>query len=328
MSFPLATVQCGRAQVHVILAQTFGMDAGAVMGIVPRPLWEGVAGLPDAANRLPIGAVIVLVELAGRVILVDAHCGWKLDPKFAAIHAWNPLAPDWAHLLNPVGLGPESITDVLLSHLHFDHCGGATTGDPNHPLAFPTARHHVHRAQWEWARQPSARDRASYLAANLDPLAASDLLCLHDSDASVVKALTEGMNASDASSLDIRTTHGHTPGLLNLILKGEVTGSGCAPARGIRTAIDLLPTRAHLKPVWVFAFDHYPLVTVAEKEAALVESAREQWLVIGTHEGGRWPQEPWCAGFTLRRGRKGVELDESWFPRDVARLAEVADHSP
>jgi glyoxylase-like metal-dependent hydrolase (beta-lactamase superfamily II) len=309
---PAVSAQCGPFRVHVLLAQTFAMDAGALMGIVPRPLWEPLAGAPDAANRLHLGAAVLVIEAAHRRILVDAHLGWKLSPKFAAIHDWQSLAADWHTILKLIGLTPESITDVFLSHLHFDHCGGATTGNPEQPLAFPQARIHIQQAQWDWARNPSSRDRASYLPANLDPLAASDQLRLHPDGPSAAASLAEGLPTAMAQAIEVRTTHGHTPGLQNLLLRGEVTGPSVPAARGILTGIDLIPDRLHIKPVWVYAFDHYPLVTVQERESILREVQDGDLLVIGTHEGGQWPLRPWCAGFKILQGPQGPEPGECW----------------
>ncbi len=311
-AFPVVSADCGPFRVHALVMQTFGMDAGALHGIIPRPLWEPVAGPPDGANRFPLGAVVVIVEAGHRRILLDGGLGWKLEPKFASIHNAVSLAPDWETLLAPIGLTPAGITDVFLTHLHFDHCGGFTTGDPEAPLAFPDAIHHVQKSQWGWAHQPTVRDRASYLPANLQPLGQTDRLVIHQDAAAATAALRQGLPDAVARELEVRVSDGHTPGHQMLLLRGALRGEGVPEAQGLLTGVDLIPARQFLKPAWVYAFDHFPLTTVAEKEVMLREAVEGHWLVLYGHEGGRWPAGDWCVGQTVKDGPKGIEAQATW----------------
>lgn len=250
-------------QIDLVHAGMLGLDGGAMFGIVPRPLWERHIP-PDDANRIPLAMRCLLLRGHGRTILVDTGLGDKTDAKFDRIYA-----VDRTHTLlgslSALGVSPAEVTDVLLTHLHFDHGGGATRRTENGELAltFPEATHYVQRVHWEWAHS-SPREGASFLAENLGPLEASGRLHLLEGD------------ASPFSNLELVIVNGHTRGQqLPLVSDGENT---------LLYAGDLLPTAAHVPLLWIMAYDVEPLETVKEKEVVLARAAEEMWYVVFEHD--------------------------------------------
>ena len=250
-------------QIDLVHAGTLGLDGGAMFGIVPQPLWERHIQ-PDEANRIPLAMRCLLLRGHGRTILVDTGLGDKTDAKFDRIYA-----VDRTHTLlgslQALGVDPEDVTDVLLTHLHFDHGGGATKRQPDGSLAltFPNATHYVQQSHWVWSRT-SPREGASFLAENLDPLAASGKL--------------HPLNGAQSPfpNIELMIVNGHTRGQqLPLLSDGETT---------LFYAGDLLPTAAHVPLLWIMAYDVEPLETVREKESILARAAEGGWHVVFEHD--------------------------------------------
>ena len=250
-------------QIDAVEAGRFALDGGAMFGIVPRALWSRHIE-PDDANRIPMTARCLVLRGHGRTALVDAGMGDKHDAKFASIYGAGPftLLDEMAAL----GVAPEAITDVFLTHLHFDHVGGAVRRGASGELAltFPNAAHHVQRRHWEWAHE-SPREGASFLAENLRPLAESDRLNL----------LADG-DPSPLPETEVVVVDGHTRGQ-QLLRVGEGEGA-------LLFAGDLLPTAAHVPLLWIMAYDVAPLETLAEKEPILQRAAAERWTVVFEHD--------------------------------------------
>ena len=263
----------GGYTLHLIDAGRLGLDGGAMFGIVPKPLWE--KKIPaDAHNRIPLQMRCLLLEGHGRLILVDCGLGDKADAKFRKIYAVDPGAATLAGSLGRAGFGLADVTDLVLTHLHFDHCGGATVrrGD-RLEVAFPNAEVHVQKAHWEWAKE-SPREQASFLAENLDPLAASGQLRLIEP-----YAIGGGSAHGDPMlfpNVETVIVNGHTHGQQLLKITGD---EGTLLFAG-----DLLPTAAHVPLLWNMGYDVEPLQTVAEKEALLPQAAAENWLVLFEHD--------------------------------------------
>ncbi|MEM1054123.1 MAG: MBL fold metallo-hydrolase [Bacteroidota bacterium] len=249
--------------IDTVDAGRFALDGGAMFGIVPRALWARHIE-PDDQNRIPMTARCLLLRGHGRVVLVDTGMGDKHDAKFARIYGAGPftLLDELARL----GVASEDVTDVFLTHLHFDHVGGAVSRDANGGLAltFPHAQHHVQAEHWRWA-QASPREGASFLSENLDPLEASGKLNLLEAGA-----------PSPLPHTEIVTVDGHTRGQhLLLVREGD---------RVLFFAGDLLPTAAHVPLLWIMAYDIAPLDTLAEKERLLARAAEEGWTVVFEHD--------------------------------------------
>ena len=254
----------GDYQIDLVEAGRLGLDGGAMFGIVPKPLWERHVAA-DERNRISLAMRCLLLRGHGRVVLVDTGMGHKADAAFREIyavdHGHSALVPGLAAL----GVQPGDVTDVLLTHLHFDHGGGATERDADGALrlVFPHAAHHVQRRHWEWAHA-SPRESASFLPENLDPLAASGRLVLHDGPGEIVP------------DVEVVLVDGHTRAQQLPLIHGP-EGTLFYPA-------DLVPTAAHVPLLWGMAYDIEPLVTIAEKERLLGRAAAEGWLLVFEHD--------------------------------------------
>ena len=254
----------GPYTLHEIHAGRLRLDGGAMFGIIPKPLWE--RRIPaDARNRIPLAMRCLLLEGDGRLVLIDNGIGDKYDAKFADIYAVDTESSELHRSLGAAGFGADDITDVVLTHLHFDHCGGSTVRDAGGRLrvAFPNATFHVQRDHWAWAHA-SPREGASFLAENLDPLEASGRLRLVDGPGEVLP----GVEAT--------LVHGHTRAQQILTIRDE--------AETLVFVADLLPTAAHVPPLWVMAYDVAPLDTIAEKTPFLEQAAAEGWTVYFEHD--------------------------------------------
>ena len=265
----------GRYSLHAVPSGEFGLDGGAMFGVVPRPLWERT-NPPAELGRIPLGLRLLLIRGPDRTWLVDTGIGDKFDPKSNRIYKVDAWLPDEA--LRRAGFDPESITDVLLTHLHFDHGGGATRADGT-PV-FQNARYHVQRRQWDWARDPSVKDRASFRPPDFVPLKDQDRLVLLDGRTEV------------ADGIEVIPVDGHTPAMqLVKVSDGSQTVLFCA---------DLVPTRTHVRTPYVMAYDNEPLKTVAEKTEWLGRAADEDWILFLEHD----PNGATCR---VRRGAKDFE---------------------
>ena len=257
-------MQIGPYTLHEIHAGRLGLDGGAMFGIVPKPLWE--RRIPaDGRNRIPLAMRCLLLEGDGRLVLVDNGVGDKYDAKFADIYAVDREARELHRSLRDAGFSAEDVTDVVLTHLHFDHCGGSTVrgGDGRLRTAFPNATYHVQRAHWEWAHA-SPREQASFFAENMEPLEQSGQLRLLDGPGPLF------------------------PGVETLVVNGHTRGQQLVTVsdddRTLLFAADLLPTAAHVPLLWVMAYDVAPLETLEEKERLLSLAAEEGWTVLFEHD--------------------------------------------
>jgi glyoxylase-like metal-dependent hydrolase (beta-lactamase superfamily II) len=245
----------GSYNLYSIEAGRLALDGGAMFGIVPKTLWE--RRIPaDSQNRIPLAMRCLLLEGDGRLILIDNGLGDKYDERFASIYAVDDDSSNLGRSLRAAGFGFEDITDVVLTHLHFDHCGGSTRREGEKLIpAFPGATFHVQRKHWEWAQVPNVREKGSFFRENMAPLEASGQLNLIDG----AVALFDG--------IEVRPVFGHTEAQQIVIVRGE--------QGGLAYVADLLPTHAHLSPAWNMAYDLRPLETIREKADLLDEFGRD-----------------------------------------------------
>ncbi len=256
--------QIGPYTLHTIETGRFGLDGGAMFGIVPKPLWE--RKIPaDAKNRIPLNMRCLLIEGNGRLMLIDNGLGDKYDDKFADIFAIDESYASLQRSLNKLGYDASDITDLIITHLHFDHCGGSTRRDGEHlALVFPQARHFVQEKHWQWAQTPNVRERNSFLKENLEPIGRSGQLKLvHDGD-------------EIAPGISVFTVQGHTEAMQLVKIEG--------PDTTLVYAADLLPTHAHIPMAWNMAYDVRPLETIREKEAFLNQAVKKGWHLFFEHD--------------------------------------------
>ena len=269
-------MQIGDYRIEIIPDTEFRLDGGAMFGVVPRVLWEKICP-PDEFNRISLNMNCLFVETATEKILVETGIGEKWTEKQTRNYGIFRRAPFAETLFEKTGCRPKDITIVVNTHLHFDHAGGNTIGgqlkpnsDHRPPTAdhcsaqFPNARYFVSKSEFEHARNPTERDRASYLAENWEPLARSGQLELKPDEYEVVEGLT------------MRTIRGHSDAMQTVCLqRGGATLYGFA---------DLIPTRAHLPPAWIMGYDLYPLETLAAKKTLISQAVRENWLCLFYHD--------------------------------------------
>lgn len=254
----------GEYTLHTIETGRFGLDGGAMFGIVPKPLWE--RKIPaDAKNRIPLNMRCLLIEGDGRLMLIDNGLGDKYDEKFSDIFAVDHEYAELNRSLNALGYSVDDVTDVIITHLHFDHCGGSTKRNGDHlDIVFKNARHLVQKSHWDWAQHPNVRERNSFLKENLMPLESSGLLEFLDG------------NAEIAPGISVFTANGHTEAMQLVKISDQDTTL-------VYTA-DLLPTHAHIPSAWNMAYDLFPMTTIKEKEAFLKEACDNNWHLFFEHD--------------------------------------------
>jgi glyoxylase-like metal-dependent hydrolase (beta-lactamase superfamily II) len=252
-------------ELYSIETGFFKLDGGAMFGVVPKTLWSRHIQ-PDVNNLCTWAMRCLLVSTGQRLILIDTGIGNKQSERFYGYYDLHGEA-NLTGSLAQVGVGPGEVTDVVLTHLHFDHCGGAVTRRPDGngwAPTFPNATYWISRDQYAWAHpHPNAREKASFLTENFIPLF----------EQGCVQLVERGENAA---GLDVLMVDGHTDGMMLPLL--EVNG------QKILYCADLLPSVAHLPVAWVMGYDTRPLRTLEEKSAILSRAASENWLLFFEHD--------------------------------------------
>lgn len=242
----------------------FKVDGGAMFGVVPKVMWNKVYPA-DENNLIPLALKSLVVESNGRVILVDNGIGDKQDEKFMQyVYAFGGEG-----LLNGLaarGYKPEDITDVVLTHLHYDHCGGGVYRDSkgNFKLTFPNAKYHISSAQWNNAINPNAREADSYLPENIFPMQDLGALNLVEQECDLIP------------NFSLRIFNGHTQGQMIPIIKYR--------GRTLAFVADLFPFRSHLSLPWIMSYDIEPMVTLKEKESFLNEALLGDYYFVYQHD--------------------------------------------
>ena len=260
----MPSLTIGDWNVRTLESGVLWLDGGAMFGSVPKPLWS--RGYPaDERNRIRLSMRCLLLEGPGRRVLVDVGAGHKLAQKLVDIYRIENHEHTLEGSLAAAGLAPADVTDVILTHLHFDHAGGATRmdGDRLAPT-FPAARYYVQRRNLENARQPNPRERASYMAENFEPLVAAGVL-----------TAWEGAQ-SPWPGVEILTAEGHTRGQ-QLV---RVSGGGNV----LYFVADVVPTAAHVRVPYVMGYDVAAIETMAEKAALLGRAADEGGWICVEHD--------------------------------------------
>jgi glyoxylase-like metal-dependent hydrolase (beta-lactamase superfamily II) len=260
-------IELGSIRVHLLNDGFFAMDGGTMFSVVPKALWSRRVPA-DAENRIPMSLHCPLAVDGRSVILIDTGLGDRLSEREQALYKVERHGGLTARL-HEIGLEPEDVTDVVLTHLHFDHAGGvvARTGAGGLRPAFPRARHFVQRVELESARRPTdERSAAAYrhVLECLEPLEQAGLLEVLDGSTTL------------APRLRVVVTGGHTPSHQCPILSDA--------GQSFLHLGDIAPTRAHMKPAWNQSFDVQPLETMAVKKCLLEHAAKEGWWVSFDHD--------------------------------------------
>lgn len=269
----------------------FKLDGGAMHGVVPKSMWNK-ANPADDNNMCTWAMRCLLIEHGNYRILVDNGMGTKQDEKFFSYY--YPHGNDTLEKsLAKHGFTPEDITDVFLTHLHFDHCGGSIKreGDKLVP-AFPNAKYWSNRAHWASATKPNEREKASFLKENILPIQESGQLNFID-----IEDGGEWMQ-----DIRLRIVNGHTDNMmLPQISYNDRTILFCA---------DLLPSVAHISMPWVMAYDMRPLDTLKEKGKILREAVNNNWVLFFEHD----PKIE-CCTLTEEKGR--IKMNDSFKLSDL-----------
>ena len=287
----------------------FKLDGGAMFGVVPKSIWNKL-NPADENNMCSWALRCLLIEDEGRVILIDNGMGDKQDAKFFGhyyLHGDDTLDKSLARH----GFTKDDITDVFLTHLHFDHCGGSIirVGEKLVP-AFKNATYWSNERHWEWATQPNDREKASFLKENILPIQESGQLKFLNvnRESSVV--------SKELSAPPVITTHatqiindlsffsvsGHT----NSMMLPKINYKG----RTIVFMADLLPSAAHIPLPYVMAYDMFPLTTLNEKKLFLTEAQQNDYVLFFEHD----PINECC---TLQMTEKGIRVKETFKLSDL-----------
>ncbi len=258
-------------RVYPLLERYFRLDGGAMHGVVPRVLWEK-KHVPDNRGRIRLAARPMLILEHDRGILIDGGIGIAYDSKFIDIFGIEE-GPGLLGELQRIGVSPDRITDVVVTHLHFDHVGGLWDRDRN--FIPERAVIHVQKSHWEWACHPSAKDSASFVKWQIEKLHTSNLL-LHDGPYDM------------SGAVSIIPLDGHTRGLQAVIVK-DGNDEIVYPS-------DTIPTRAHLNLPWAMAYDNEPLTVLSDKEAIIKRVRENAGRLFLEHE----PHEPWVEASELK----------------------------
>jgi glyoxylase-like metal-dependent hydrolase (beta-lactamase superfamily II) len=285
-------------QLYTIETGLFKLDGGAMFGVVPKSLWHKL-NPADEANLCTWALRCLLIEEGNRLILIDNGIGNKQDYKFFGnyhLHGNDTLDGSLAKH----GFHRDDITDVLLTHLHFDHCGGSIIreGDGLVP-AFKNAVYWSNEAHWNWATKPNDREKASFLKENILPIQESGQLKFIDVQGSVNGQIASAPFTQD---ITVRFVNGHTESMMLPQIKYQ--------GKTIVYMADLLPSAAHIPIPYVMAYDMFPLTTLGEKKTFLTEAVENDYTLFFEHDA----QMECC---TLQQTEKGVRLKESFSLKDI-----------
>ena len=272
----------------------FGLDGGAMFGTVPKVLWSR-SNPADEMNRIPMEARALLLKSKDRKILIDtgngsdfiAKYGEKLGSKFAEIYSVDKNGPTLISSLKNHNVNPEDITDVILTHLHFDHAGGATT-EKNGQIVptFPNAKYYVQKKNFETAQKPNIREKSSYFAANFQPLV--DHHCLH---------LIDGNQTEILPGISLQISNGHTEAHQVVIIQDQTTA--------LFYCGDIVPTSSHVRLAWVMGYDLQPMVLIEEKKSLLEQALQKKTYLYFEHD-------PYCDAALIERNQSDFAVKERY----------------
>lgn len=261
-------MKIGPYTITAIETGEFALDGGAMFGIIPKPLWEKRIPV-DARNRIDMRmrALLVRGEVGGKkcIIVIDTGMGNNWSDKERDIYRLDNTRYDLVRGLAQHGVAPESVTDVVLTHLHFDHAGGAVTKqcDDSLRLTFPKATHYVQQTHLAWGQKPTMKDRGSFRACDIEPLVASKQLVTLEGPQEIF------------AGFRVLLTQGHTTGLQHPVISDGTTT--------LFYAADLFPTSAHVPVPWIMGYDIRPLITAEEKQTVLAQAVKEHWIIAFEH---------------------------------------------
>ena len=277
-------MKIGDYDLYSIETSEFSLDGGAMFGIVPKPIWEREAP-SDALNRIDMVTRSLLLCSDEKKILIDTGNGTKWEEKYRDIYNIDTSRYNIENSLTKYGFSADDITDIINTHLHFDHAGGNTKIDDGSIVpTFPNAKYWVTKEHWELANHPSQKDSGSFIE--------------HDWKVLAENGMIETVNGNEPfiKGIDSYITQGHTDGLLHpMISDGTKT---------LFYGADIFPLAAHISIPWVMAYDVQPVVTMKEKEILLPKMQDEEWILFLEHD-------PKIQACTVQQDGKHFKMNES-----------------
>ncbi|MDA9070301.1 MBL fold metallo-hydrolase [Algibacter sp.] len=279
-----------------INAGNLKLDGGAMFGVVPKSIWQRT-NPADANNMIDIATRCLLIEDGNRLILVDNGMGNKQSDKFYSYyHPWGGFNLDKS--LKAHGFHRDEVTDVFMTHLHFDHCGGSIQWNKNktaYEPAFKNAHFWSNKDHWKWATQPNRRERASFLKENIMPMEESGQL-------KFTSLPEDNLLKNSELGFDIFFANGHTDKQMIPLIKYQ--------DKTIAFMADLLPTAGHLPIPYVMGYDTRPLLTLDEKEIFLNMAAEHNFYLFLEHDAHN-------EIITVQKTEKGVRLKNIYTTQDI-----------
>ena len=268
----------------------FKLDGGAMFGVVPKTIWSKT-NPADQNNMIDIAARCLLVENGDRLILIDTGMGNKQTNKFFSYYyRWGDQGVEQA--LAKYGFHKDDVTDVFLTHLHFDHCGGGVEWNLNktgYQLAFKNATYWSNKEHWSWAKTPNKRERASFLMENIEPIEQSGNL-------KYLNCPKENIQKNSPLEFDVFFADGHTEKQMIPMIKYK--------GKTLCFMADLLPTAGHVSLPFIMGYDTRPLLTLQEKEVFLNLAANQNYYLFLEHDARN-------EIITVKHTEKGVRLDKT-----------------
>ena len=257
-------MKIGKYDLYSVETSEFGLDGGAMFGIIPKPIWEKKVSA-DELNRVNMVTRSLLLVSDEKKILIDTGNGTKWEEKYKQIYDINTDQFNIEKSLGKYGFSSEQITDVICTHMHFDHIGGNTKIKSGEVVpTFPNAKYWISEENWKLANHPSQKDAGSFIEHDWKVLAENQMI--------------EIINGREPFIEGIETivTHGHTPGLLHPIVSDG--------SNKLFYGADIFPMVAHIPIPWVMAYDVQPVVTMEEKQKLLQKMESEDWILFFEHD--------------------------------------------
>ena len=257
-------MKIGKYDLYSVETSEFGLDGGAMFGIIPKPVWEKKVSA-DELNRVNMVTRSLLLVSDEKKILIDTGNGTKWEEKYKKIYDINTDQYNIEKSLGKYGFSSEQITDVICTHMHFDHIGGNTKIKSGKVVpTFPNAKYWISKENWKLANHPSQKDAGSFIEHDWKVLAENQMIEIIDGR----EPFIEGVETI--------VTHGHTPGLLHPIVSDG--------SNKLFYGADIFPMVAHIPIPWVMAYDVQPVVTMEEKQKLLQKMEREDWILFFEHD--------------------------------------------
>lgn len=274
--------------LHPIETGNFKLDGGAMFGVVPKSIWQKT-NPSDSNNMIDISARCLLVEDKNKLVLIDTGMGDKQSEKFFS-HYYRWGNNDLVKSINSAGFSTDEVTDVFLTHLHFDHCGGASffnKKSKKNEVVFKNATYWSNKEHWNWAKESNSREKASFLTENLEPIESSGQL-------KFLEKIGSGFNYYNEIGFELLFVDGHTE--KQMIPK--ITWKG----HDLVFTADLIPTIGHIPLPYIMGYDIRPLTTMQEKAVFLNEVVKNKYLLFFQHDAHNQIA-------SLKETEKGVRLE-------------------